>query len=231
VAGTVLLIDKNQETLGRLRRTFLLEGYGLQHAKPGVDAIRRMLVDGPDLVILGLCPEKSDWHFCRRLLTFLDCPLLLLLSTTNTRERVIGLELGADDCMVEPIIPEEVIARVRALLRRGKLQASRMQQSYFVDGGLVVDLTRAEAQLDGQPIQLTPTEFRLLSCLITNVGEVLSHEQLARRVWGFEYDGAHAAIKQYVYQLRQKLEPAPHHPKRIITRRGRGYVLRSVAEA
>jgi DNA-binding response OmpR family regulator len=231
VAETVLLIDHDKEALNRLRPTFLSEGYRLQYATPGLDAIRRTLADKPDLVILGLCPQDSDWDFCRRLMTFLDSPLLLLLATKKAMDRVVGLELGADDCMVEPIIPEELMARVRALLRRSNLQVSRSKQSYYVDGDLVVDLTRAEAQLDGQPILLTPTEFRLISCLIMNVGEVLSHEQLARRVWGLDYDGAHAAIKQYVYQLRQKLEPAPHHPKRILTLRGRGYLFRSVTEA
>jgi DNA-binding response OmpR family regulator len=230
VAETVLLIDHDQEALNGLLPIFVSEGYRLHHATPGLDAIRRMRVDRPDLVILALCPEESNWDFCRRLMTFLDTPLLLLLSTKNPMDRVIGLELGADDCMDQPVIAEEVLARVRALLRRGELPVSRLQRSYYVDGDLVVDLTRAEAQLKGEPILLTPIEFRLLSCLITNVGEVLSHEQLARGAWGFEYSGASRPIKQYIYQLRQKLEPTPHHPKRIMTRRGRGYVFKSVEE-
>jgi DNA-binding response OmpR family regulator len=189
-----------------------------------------MLAERPDLVILDLCAEESDWRFCRRLLTFLDCPLLLLLSTTNTMDRIIGLELGADDCMVKPVLTEEVVARVRALLRRSRSPIARSRRSYFVDGDLVVDLTRAEATLSGRPVPLTPTEFRLLSCMVRNVGEVLSHKQMAQELWGEEHDGARSAIKQYVYQLRQKLECTPSHPIRILTRRGRGYLFSSVTE-
>lgn len=228
---SILLIAEDQEALSRLYSSLCLEGYRMDRATPGPGAIRRTLADRPDLVILNICPHDRQWHFCRRLLTFLDSPLLLLLSTTNTMDRVIGLELGADDCMVKPILSEEVIARARALLRRGDPQAPVLKRRYFADGDLVVDLTRAEAHLNGQPVLLTPTEFRLLSCLIMNAGEVLSHEQLARRVWGFEYTGARGAIKQYICQLRKKLEPTPHHPQRIITRWGRGYVFRPKTEA
>ena len=230
MADTVLLIDKDEAAVSTLRSAFVSEGYRLDHATPGPDAIRRMLTDRPDLVILGLCAEENGWRFCRRLLTFLDGPLLLLLSTTNTMDSIVGLELGADDCMVKPVLSREVVARVRALLRRSRSPVPRSQRSYFVDEDLVVDLTRAEAKLDGRPVPLTPTEFRLLTCLVRNAGEVLSHEQLARGIWGAEYAGARSAIKQHVCQLRQKLERSPSHPQRILTRRGQGYLFRSVAE-
>jgi two-component system KDP operon response regulator KdpE len=189
-----------------------------------------MLIHQPDLVILGMDSQDKEWQFCRRLLTFLDRPLLLLLSTTNQLDRVRGLELGADDCMVKPVFMVEVLARARALLRRSEVRISRSQRSYFVDEDLVVDLTRREVWLNGQPVALTPTEFRFLSCFVEHVGEVLSHERLASRVWGPDHTNADDAIKLYVHQLRQKLEPDPNQPRRFVTRRGEGYVLRPLAD-
>jgi two-component system response regulator VicR len=231
VTASILVIDDDLTVVKELEPAFLSEGYGVNHAFPGLDAIRRMLVEDPDLVILGVDSRDQDWQFCRRLLTFLDKPLLLLLSTKNRLDRVKGLELGADDCMIKPALTVEVIARTRALLRRSETQASRARRSYFVDDDLVIDLTRREVWRNGEPISLTPTEFRFLCCFTRHVGEVLSHERLTMQVWGPGYAGARDAIKLYVHQLRQKLEPDPHRPQRILTRRGEGYVFRSLADA
>ncbi len=231
VTRSLLLIDDDQELVRELHLALVQEGYGVTHASPGLKAIRKMLTDEPDLVILGLNSRQQDWQFCCRLLAFLDKPLLLLLSTTNNMDRVRGLELGADDCMIKPFITVEVLARVRALLRRSESQALRSRRSYFVDEELVVDLTRREVWLHGRPVSLTPTEFRLLYCLTQHAGEVLSHERLTMQVWGPDYSDARDAIKQYVHQLRQKLEVNPSHPQRILTRRGEGYLFRSLADA
>jgi two-component system KDP operon response regulator KdpE len=189
-----------------------------------------MLVNEPDMVILGLGPQETDWEFCRRLLAFLDKPLLLLLSTANKLDRVKGLEFGADDCMIKPFLTEEVIARARVLLRRNAHQAHRSRRSYFVDGNLVIDLTRREVWLDEEPIRLTPIEFRFLSCFTEHVGQVLSHERLVNYVWGPEFTGARDSVKLYVHQLRKKLEPERDRPQRIITRRGEGYLFRALVD-
>ena len=226
---SVLLIDDDPILARHLESAFAQEGYHVECIPPGLDAIRTMLIRQPDLVILGVSPQDKDWQFCRRLLTFLDRPLLLLLSTTNQLDRVRGLELGADDCMIKPVLMVEVLARTRALLRRSDSQVSRSQRSYFVDEDLVVDLTRHEVWINGQPVALTPTEFRFLSCFVEHAGEVLSHERLAARVWGPEHTDAHDVIKLYVHQLRQKLEPDPDRPQRFVTRRGEGYLLRPLA--
>jgi len=132
--------------------------------------------------------------------------------------------------MFKPILPAELVARMRALLRREKLQVSRQQQSFFVDGDLVVDLTRQEVRRDDEPVALTSTELRLLCCLVGWEGEVLSHERLMREVWGPEQMGRHAAVKQYIHRLRQKLEPDPTHPQRIVTRWGEGYLFKRLAD-
>jgi DNA-binding response OmpR family regulator len=228
VAATILLIDRDISVDRNLQPAFAREGYSLQYVVPGLDAIRAMLVNEPDMVILGLGPEEADWDFCRRLLAFLDKPLLLLLSTANRLDRVKGLEFGADDCMIKPFLTEEVLARVRVLLRRSAYQAHRSQRSYFVDGDLVIDLTRREVWLDEEPVRLTPTEFRFLSCFTEHVGQVLSHERLVNYVWGPDFPGARDSVKLYVHQLRKKLEPDRDGPQRFITRRGEGYLFRAL---
>jgi len=206
------------------------EGFHLEHIVPGLDAIRKMLVEQPDLVILGINGGEHDWQFCRRLLTFLDRPLFLLLSSKNELDRVKALELGADDCMGKPILTLELIARIRGLLRRNQSLISRTNQSYFVDGDMIVDLTRREVWRNDEPVSLTPTEFRFLSCFVTNAEQVLSHERLMMNVWGTDQAGTRNSIKLYIYQLRQKLEPNPGQPQRIVTRRGEGYMFKRIAD-
>ena len=206
------------------------EGFHLEHIVPGLDAIRKMLVEQPDLVILGINGGEHDWQFCRRLLTFLDRPLFLLLSSKNELDRVKALELGADDCMAKPILTLELVARIRGLLRRTQSLISRTNQSYFVDGDMIVDLTRREVWLNDEPVSLTPTEFRFLSCFVTNAEQVLSHERLMMNVWGTDQAGTRNSIKLYIYQLRKKLEPDPGRPQRIVTRRGEGYMFKRIAD-
>lgn len=231
MTASILFIDDDTKFLKELQPVFLAEGYDLRHALPGLDAIRRMLLDQPDLVILSIDSREQDWQFCCRLLTFLDRPLLLLLSTRNELDRVKGLELGADDCMTQPFLKEEVIARAGALLRRTDYRSLRSKRGYFVDDDLVVDLTRREVWLKGQPVALTPTEFRLLYSFVMHIGEVVPYEQIVAHVWGPDYPGGRNSVKLYVHQLRQKLEPNPDQPQRIVTRRGRGYMFRALAEA
>jgi DNA-binding response OmpR family regulator len=225
-----LVIDNDQAAVQMLRPALVEEGFEVAHQCVGLNAIRSLLVDQPDIVILGMTPLDADWQFCRRLVTFLDAPLLLLLSTDSELDLVRGLELGADDCMRKPILTAELVARVRALLRRSTSRPSWRGRSYFVDQGLVVDLTRSEVWLDEQPVALTPTEFKLLSCLTMHAGEVLSHERLMLHVWGSECPGWRDAIKLYVHHLRQKLERDPSRPQRIVTRRGRGYVFQRLTQ-
>ena len=230
MTASILLIDKDVSVDRKLQPAFAREGYAVEYVLPGLDAIRTMLVDEPDLVILGLGPQEKDWEFCRRLLAFLDRPLLLLLSTGNKLDRVKGLEIGADDCMIKPVLIEEVIARARVLLRRSPYQYHRSKRSYFVDNDLVIDLTRREVWLDEQPVRLTPTEFRFLSCFTEHVGQVVSHDRLVNYVWGPGVAGARDAVKLYVHQLRKKLEPDRDRPQRFVTRRGEGYLFRALVD-
>jgi DNA-binding response OmpR family regulator len=226
----ILLIDSDRSVFRDLQPAFIQEGFRVDHVVPGLDAIRTMLSDQPDLVILDMKPQEASWQFCCQLLTFLDRPLLLLLAGNDGLDRVRGLELGADDCMGKPILTVELIARVRALLRRAAdQQQNRSGRSYFVDQGLVIDLTRREVRLNDEPVRLTATEFRFLRCFVNHVGEVVSHERLALHVWGAEQNSPRDSIKLYIHQLRQKLEANPGHPRRIVTRRGEGYMFRRLS--
>lgn len=229
MAPTVLLIDDDLPTVQRLQPALAEAGYQVDHALPGMLAVRRILVEQPDLVILGISQHDLDWHFCRRLLTFLDQPLLLLLASGRPRDQARGLNLGADDCMVKPVRQVELVARVRSLLRRDVYGALRSQRDFFVDGELVVDLTRQEVRLHDQPVALTPTEFRLLACLVRHVGQVVPHEELMADVWGPNPVDRRHALKGYIHTLRQKLRDDPGRPQRILTRWGQGYMLQPLA--
>jgi DNA-binding response OmpR family regulator len=220
----VLVIDGNAATIRSVCATLDREGYRVDRIQPGLDAIRKVLVTEPDLVVLGLRPTDEGWRFCRQLLTLMDRPLLLLLSTAEKLDRARGLDLGADDCMIQPVLAVELVARVRVLLRRNGSRALR--RTFFVDGDLVVDLTRREVRLDDEPVRLTPSEYRLLSCLVQHEGEVLSQEQLLAHLWGARQRRSSSVVKQYIHHLRRKLEPDPRRPRRIVTWRGEGYMLR-----
>jgi len=153
------------------------------------------------------------------------------LSTDDKLDRIKGIEMGADDCMIKPVITEEVVARTRALLRRDVRQPQRLGRSLSVDEGFLIDLACREVWLNGQLVLLTPTEFRLLCCLARHAGEVVAPERLALQVWGPEVKGCKEMVKVYVHRLRQKLELDARQPQRLLTRRGAGYVLRGLKES
>lgn len=225
----ILVIDSDVVAVEKVQWALAQDGYQVCTAQPGVDAVRMMLINEPDLVILGVDSQDRDWRFLRHLLTFAVQPLLLLFSTGDVMDQVRGLDLGADDCMTKPIVAAELVARTRALLRRSMNSSSRRKRSLFVDGDLIIDLTRREVRIKDCPIALTPTEFRILCCLIGRVGEVLPHERILMQVWGPSYVGDCGILKPHIHNLRQKLEPDPMRPRRIVTRRGTGYQFNRLA--
>lgn len=223
--ASILLIDHDAAVIGELETAFGQEGFAASHAKPDVEAFRRLLVEQPDLVILGLDCQREDWLYCQQLLTFMENPLLLLLTTDDKLDRTRGLDLGADDCMIKPVLTEEVIARSRALLRRYAANCRRIGSTLFIDEHFVIDLAGREVRLNGQCIPLTPTEFRVLCSLAKHRGQVLSSDRVAKLVWGPGRQGSPETVKVYVHRLRKKLEADPQHPQRIVTRRGSGYLF------
>jgi two-component system KDP operon response regulator KdpE len=225
VTVKVLLVDQDLGIVRDVQSVLSREGYQVDHALPEGAAIRRIVIEDPDLLIVGI--NEGSWEFCRQLLTVVDQPVLLLLSSEDKMERVKGLELGADDCMAKPVHLVELVARVRALLRRAASGPVR-ERSYLGDGDLVVDLSRREVRVANRVVTLTPTELRLLSCLVQHAGQVVSQERLVAEVWGPDRGGSADLVKQYVFHLRQKLEADPRQPRRILTRWGEGYLLQRV---
>ena len=231
MADSVFLIEDDAATVEAVRPVLTREGYRLECVHPGLDAIRRLLLAEPDLVILSINSRDPDWEFCHQVLVFHDRPLLLLLSGGDELDRVQGLELGADDCMLKPFLMIELLARVRALLRRDTTHRPRLSHTLFVDGDLTVDLMRREVRLDGHAVDLTATEFRMLACFVQHAGEMLSSERLITYVWGAQQAASLGSVKLYVCRLRQKLEADPARPRRILTRRGGGYIFTRLAAA
>jgi two-component system KDP operon response regulator KdpE len=225
VTAKVLLVDHDLGIVRDVQPVLAREGYQVDHALPEGAAIRRIVIDDPDLLIVGV--DEGTWGFCRQLLTVVDQPVLLLLNSQDKLERVKGLDLGADDCMAKPVHLVELVARVRALLRRTANGPGR-ERRYLGDGDLVVDLGRREVRVANRVVTLTPTELRLLSCLVRHMGQVVSQERLVEVVWGAGQGGSADLVKQYVFHLRQKLETDPHQPRRILTRWGEGYLLQRI---
>jgi DNA-binding response OmpR family regulator len=230
VTVRILLIDDDETLVSSALPVLTREGYWVHHDAPSLDAIRRMLIDKPDLVILGLDPNADGWKFFHKLLTFLDRPLLLLLSSNDGTDRVKALHLGADDCMAKPVLLGELVARTQALLRRSASQQSAQQAPSFSDGNLVIDLNRRQVCIGGDPVILTSTEFRLLSCLVQHAGEVLPYERLMNQVWGPDHTHSPVNLRPHIYLLRQKLEADPSRPQRIVTWRGQGYMFTQLGE-
>ncbi len=229
MTAIVLLIDDDSSKLQTARSILLPEGYDVRHSPLGRDALLHLLTIEPDLVILGLGPSDEGWSFLRRVVLLLECPLMVLLPDRNEVACAQALELGADDCLAQPIAPVELVARTRALLRRRPPANGRRERSVYVDGELVVDLARREVKRHDKWLPLSRTEFEVLACLIRSVGHLLPHQRLIDQVWGANCPNAAAILRQYIHHLRRKIEPNPKQPQRIVSRRQEGYILQRIA--
>jgi two-component system KDP operon response regulator KdpE len=224
--ASVLLIDDDAATAQTVRASLVAEGYQVHNAAPGPSALRQTVIEVPDLVMVSMGSGDGEWRFLRRLLTVVECPVLVLVSSGDQVACAQALEFGADDCMAHPLNEIELVARVRVALRRERVRDPLREHSFFVDGELVVDLTRREVRRCDEPVGLTAIEMRLLACLVQHEGEVLSPKQLITQVWGSAGGSSQEGLRQHMCHLRQKLEPEPGRPRRIVTRRGEGYQLR-----
>jgi DNA-binding response OmpR family regulator len=181
-----------------------------------------------DVVVLDLIlPDGSGLDLCRSLRAESDLPIIILSARGEELDRVVGLELGADDYVPKPFSMAELLSRVRAILRRRELDRSEAGAVRHV-GGMRLDLATHEVAVDGRRVRLTPSEFRLLSVLATEPGRVFDREELMRHLWSSDFTGARRACDQHVVALRRKLERDPRHPRRLQTVRGVGYRLVAV---
>ncbi len=223
VRERILVIDDDLSITTALRRALSFEGYTVDVALDGEEGLRKARDVAPDLVILDvLMPGIDGFEVCRRLRAGDDTPILMLTARDEVADRVRGLDAGADDYLVKPFAPDELLARVRALLRR---RESRPSATTFRFADLVVDIQSHQVFRGEREIHLSAKEFDLLAYLARHPRQVLTREQLLDAVWGYQFDGETNVVDVYVGYVRQKLE-AESEPRLIHTVRGVGYVLR-----
>jgi two-component system, OmpR family, KDP operon response regulator KdpE len=221
----ILVVDDEPQILRSLRATLASHGYDVQTAATGEEALAA--VDGrlPDLVVLDLVlPGLSGLEVCRHLRARSSLPILVLSARGDERDKVAALDLGADDYLTKPFGVNELLARIRAALRRAV--GARGPSAVVEAGALRVDFDRRQVTLDGAEVRLTPTEFDLLKVLVSNAGRVLTHGYLLRTVWGPEYEGESQLLRVFIGQLRRKVERDPSRPQHILTDPGVGYRFR-----
>jgi len=226
IAATVLVVD-DEPGMVRLVTLYLQQaGYAVISAMTGERGIKAVERHKPDLVVLDIgLPDVDGYAVCRQLRTTFDTSIIMLTARGESRDRIAGLEGGADDYLVKPFQPDELVARVRAVLRRAR-PLGHLAQRYVMDE-LVVDTLQRDVTLDGQPISLRPKEFDLLVELISHPGQVFTREQLVERVWGYEYLGDGATIDVHVWRLRSKLGETGKQARYIQTVWGVGYCLKA----
>ncbi len=221
----ILVVDDDARMQRLLRANLERAGYRVTTANNGAEALDRIELEPPDLLVLDVMMPVLDGLTClARLREFSDLPVILLTAKGEERDKVQGLDLGADDYLTKPFGPAELLARMRAVLRR-RTQMADAPASTLVVGDLTVNLARRRVVRQGQEIRLTPTEYKLLYELATNRGRVLLHGELLARVWGPEYRDEVDYLWTYVRYLRQKIEPDPAHPRYLLSEPGVGYLL------
>jgi len=218
---TILVAEDDPNIALGLQYDLTLEGYSVEVARDGETASKRARETAFDLIVLDIMlPRKDGFQVCRELRhAGVKAPILMLTAKTQEAEKVLGLELGADDYVTKPFSPLELRARIKALLRRTAPEAPDVYR--FED--LEVDFDRCEVRRAGRRVELTPTEFKLLAALIRRRGRLLSREQLLDAVWGADSSPTDRVVDNHMMNLRRKIEPEPSAPRHLISVRGLGY--------
>ncbi len=223
MAERILVIDDEETTVQLISILLERRGYEVIKAYRAEDGLRKAYRAHPDLVLLDIMmPEMDGWEVCERLREMSDVPIIFLSARTEIRDVVKGLEMGADDYIVKPYDNEELVARVRAHLRRAPTPGLT-DEMVFDGGDLRVNFMNREVRVRGRPIHLTPKEFNLLGVLVREAGRVVTRSELVTEAWGVEYADAVDSLKLYIHYLRQKIEENPGRPQYILTARGIGY--------
>jgi DNA-binding response OmpR family regulator len=218
---SVLIVEDEKKISDIVRAYLEKEGFRVKVAETGEDGLR-LFRDRPDLIVLDLMlPDMAGEEFCSLIRENSDVPIIMLTAKSGEEDRIRGLGIGADDYMVKPFSPRELVARVKAHLRRaGK---TKKQSMSFKRGRLRIDLARHEVLMEGKPLQLTLTEFRILAALAENHGRILSRNQIVNLVQGYDFEGYDRTIDAHVKNLRHKIEKDSKSPEFIQTSYGVGY--------
>jgi len=223
----ILIIDDDPAFLNLVEQVLTPKGYEVLKASSGREGLRLMFDQRPHLVLLDVVmPGTDGWQVCSRIREISDIPIIMITGRHKSEEDIVrGLDYGADDYLIKPVGSKELIARVRAVLRRAELPSSQdiRKGVIYSDDFLTVDITERKIIADGKRIKLTPREFRLFTLLVENAGRILTHKQLLEKVWGWEYTDDLDYVRIYISHLRQKIEPDPSLPRYIITEPGVGY--------
>jgi len=228
--ATVLLADDSIEFAEMLQAYLEQHNYKVIPVTNGQEAINHLAGNQRvDVVLLDIMmPGMDGWEACRKLRELTNVPILMLTALDRETDIVHSLDLGADDYMVKPFHLSELKARIEAHLRRARMAGWESPYPAYSDDELYVDLPNREVRLRGQRVSLSPTEFRLLACLVRNAGVVLAHKHLLSEVWGPDYMQDVRSLKLYIRYLRQKIEPDPGQPCYILTEWGVGYRFREI---
>jgi two-component system, OmpR family, KDP operon response regulator KdpE len=221
-ATLVLVVDDEQQILRALRTSLKGAGYEVLTADTGEGALASAALRPPDAVILDLVlPDRSGIEVCRELRTWSTAPVIVLSAVGEEREKIAALDAGADDYVTKPVGIDELLARLRAVMRRTAPGAEPVIEI----GELVVDLEKRAVSIDGKLVHLTPHQYELLRVLAVNKGKLLTHKALLREVWGPGYGSESNLLHVNVSQLRRKIEPDRAHPRYLLTEPGAGYRL------
>lgn len=222
----VLVVDDEKTLVKALTFNLEKEGFRVEQAYDGEEALNKVFALKPDIVVLDLMLPKVDgFEVCRQIRKKTDVPIIMLTARGEDIDKVLGLELGADDYLTKPFNSRELVARIKAILRRSLFREEETKKIAKI-GNLQVDLLQHRVRLDGKDINLTSKEFALLSFLVANAGNVYSREQLLEQVWGYDYYGDVRTVDVHIRHLREKLEQDPGNPNLILTVWGTGYKIR-----
>ena len=226
--ATVLVVEDEENILEVLRYRLEREGYAVHTAVDGEEGLNLARSTNPDLIILDvMLPKMDGFEICRILRSETDVPIIMLTARGEEVDRVVGLELGADDYVTKPFSPRELIVRVRNMLMRSRLSAKAQSSSagddVLVAGDLEIDLAGHIVRRNGATVDMKPREFDLLALLVKNTGRAFSRDQILRQLWSQDYYGDSRTVDVHVRWLREKIEPDPGNPRRLVTVRGVGY--------
>jgi DNA-binding response OmpR family regulator len=223
--ASVLIVDDERKIRDTLQAYLEMEGFSVLTTASGMGAIEAATKASPDAIVLDLMlPDLTGEEVTRTLREVSTVPILMLTAKSSEDDRVQGLRIGADDYLVKPFSPRELVARIEAILRRTNAGDDRRRDSYG-DGALILDRDGRETWADGQPVLLTKSEFDLLGALAARPGRAFSRYELVTRVQGFDYEGYERTIDAHVKNLRRKLDDDPRHPRFVLTVPGVGYKL------
>ncbi len=226
---TILVADDDPQLLRLVTRNLQFEGYEVLPASDGQQALDQIEAQRPDLVLLDVMMPKLDgFSVCHKTREFSAVPIILVTARGQEQDKIRGLDLGADDYLTKPFSVDELLARVRAVLRRAQFSSLDQRQaarSTITIGELSIDYAQHLVRLAGQKVTLTPIEYRLLAYLAQNAGRVMTQDLLLEHVWGSEYLGESHMLQVNVNRLRRKLEADPVHPRYLLTKVGIGYLL------